>query len=296
MFQQSETDIHNLYQALHIAVPGACIFTSVSVPSSESELDPNIPTVRVRPETQPDPSNDLLIDALDDAAAVTTTLINQPDSVLIDTLDDASAVAAILVDQLDSMLIDALDDASAVTGTLLDHPDSVLIDTLDDASVLVSGSQPDPVNDVPDNASGPSWMANNPGNNVAEDSGNYDCNIPAPLTALYQSDYKLINDSELLIEAERLFCELTISDSEASAIKEATVAQHDCVAWKEQRKGRLTASLFHDVFVRKPTTDPVPLLKKVMGYEQSDLGHIPSIRWGVQNENDAREKIDVSRT
>ena len=150
MFQQSETDIHNLYQALHIAVPGACIFTSVSVPSSESELDPNIPTVRVRPETQPDPSNDLLIDALDDASAVTTTLVNQPDSVLIDTLDDAS--------------------------------------------VLVSGSQPDPVNDVPDNASGPSWMANNPGNNVAEDSGNYDCNIPAPLTALYQSDYELMND------------------------------------------------------------------------------------------------------
>jgi len=136
-------------------------------------------------------------------------------------------------------------------------------------------------------------MANNPGNDVTEDSGNYDCNVPAPLNALYQSAYELMNDTELLIEAERLFCELTISDSGVSAIKEGTVAQHDCVAWKEQRKERLMASLFHNFFVWKPTTDPVPLLKKVMGYEQSDLGHIPSIWWGVQNENIAREKYAV---
>jgi len=34
----------------------------------------------------------------------------------------------------------------------------------------------------------------------------------------------------------------------------------------------------------------MPLLKKVMGYEQSDLSHIPAIRWGIQNESTAREK------
>jgi len=170
-------------------------------------------------------------------------------------------------------------------GTQPDPNNDLLIDTLDNASADAS--------DVSGNAFGPRWMANNPSSDVTEDSGDSDCNVPASLTALY---HELMNDTKLLTNPEGLFCEMTISDSEVSAIKEATVAQHDCVAWKEQRKGRLTASLFHDVFVRKPTTDPVPLLKKVMGYEQSDLGHIPSIRWGVQNENDAREKIDVSRT
>ena len=124
-------------------------------------------------------------------------------------------------------------------------------------------------------------MENNPGNDVTEDSGNSDCNVPALLTALYQADYEIMKDTELLTEADGLFCEMTITDSEVSAIKEATVAQHDCVAWREQRKGCLTASLFYDVFVRKLITDPVPLLKKVMGYEQSDLGNISFIRWGV---------------
>jgi len=99
-----------------------------------------------------------------------------------------------------------------------------------------------------------------------------------------------MNEQELYKEAEKLFCAMTISDSEFSAVKEATVDQSDCAAWKEQRKRRLTASLFHEVFVRKPTTDSMLLLKKVMGYEQSDLSHIPAIRWGIQNESTAREK------
>ena len=93
-----------------------------------------------------------------------------------------------------------------------------------------------------------------------------------------------------MTKSEKLFCAMTISDSEVSAVKEATVDQSDCAAWKEQRKGRLTASLLHEVFVQKPTTHSMPLLKKVMGYEQSDLSHIPAIRWGIQNESTAREK------
>ena len=246
MCQLSDTDTQNLYQALHVVVPGACIFTSVSVPSSEPELDSNMPGI------QSGPDDNLLID---DVSVCTATVTDQPD-----VLDVSVLTATVVTD-----LPDVPDIASTLAAT-------------------ISGSQPDDVPPVTD------LTASSSGNDITGDYGSTDSNIPAPLTALYQAGYELMNDEELATEAERLFCEMTISDSDFGVIKEATVAQNNCAAWTEQRKGRLTASLFHDVFVRKPTTDPVPLLKKIMGYEQNDLSYIPSIRWGIQNENTAREK------
>jgi len=52
----------------------------------------------------------------------------------------------------------------------------------------------------------------------------------------------------------------------------------------------LTASVFHDVLVCKSLTSPVPLVKKIMGYDKNDLSQVPAIRWGVQNENFARHQ------
>ena len=62
------------------------------------------------------------------------------------------------------------------------------------------------------------------------------------------------------------------------------------VQWRDQRSGRIIASLFHDVYVRKESTDPEPLVKRIMGYEQNDLSHVPAIKWGVQNECVARQQ------
>ena len=41
--------------------------------------------------------------------------------------------------------------------------------------------------------------------------------------------------------------------------------------------------------MHKKSTRPEPLIKRVMGYEQSDLSHVPAIKWGVGNENVARQ-------
>ena len=120
--------------------------------------------------------------------------------------------------------------------------------------------------------------------NVDNDPDNV---IPAPLTALHQEKYEYFNNDELKKEAEKVFCTMTISDRETSIIKKATITQNDSVVWREQRNGRLTA---HDVYVRKESTDPEPLVKRIMGYEQNDLSHIPAINWGVQNESVARQQ------
>ena len=115
--------------------------------------------------------------------------------------------------------------------------------------------------------------------------------IPVPLTTtLYCEHYNQMNSEELEKEAERVFCSMSISVRDAETIQRATIMQQSCAQWREQRNGRITASLFHDVYVRKESTHPDLLLKRIMGYEQNDLSYIPAINWGIQNENSAREQ------
>ena len=113
--------------------------------------------------------------------------------------------------------------------------------------------------------------------------------IPAPLTALHKDLYYNMANDELEKEAEKLFCDLSISEQEAEALVDATIMQQASAQWREQRNGRLIGSIFHDIYVRKRSTGPESLIKRVMGYEQSDLNHVPAIKWGVENECVARQ-------
>ena len=68
------------------------------------------------------------------------------------------------------------------------------------------------------------------------------------------------------------------------------MAHHACAVWKEQQKGRITASKFHEVYTFRNLSHPNNLVKQVLGYENDDLSHIPAVRWGITNENTARKK------
>ena len=122
----------------------------------------------------------------------------------------------------------------------------------------------------------------------SETSANF-VTIPAPLTALHKDLYYNMANDELEKEAEKLFCDLSISEQEAEALVDAIIMQQASAQWREQRNGRLTDSIFHDIYVRKRSTGPESLIKRVMGYEKSDLSHIPAIKWGVENECVARQ-------
>ena len=57
------------------------------------------------------------------------------------------------------------------------------------------------------------------------------------------------------------------------------------------RNGRITA-ISHDVYVRKESTYPGPLLKpimRIMRYKQNDLSYIPAVNWGIQDDINARK-------
>ena len=61
--------------------------------------------------------------------------------------------------------------------------------------------------------------------------------IPAPLTALYCERYNEMNVEELEKEAESLLYTMSISMRDAEAIQKATIMQHSCAQWREQRNG-----------------------------------------------------------
>lgn len=73
----------------------------------------------------------------------------------------------------------------------------------------------------------------------------------------------MLTAADLQISAEKVFVELSIADVECQEIEKVAYLQSKSIGWKKQRNGRLTASMFHDVFVRKFTTT-----QRVMGYDQ----------------------------
>ena len=55
-------------------------------------------------------------------------------------------------------------------------------------------------------------------------------------------------------------------------------------------KWALDSFSFSQFVCLKKSTNPEPLVKRIMGYEQGDLSHILAINWGVQHESVARQQ------
>jgi hypothetical protein len=64
-------------------------------------------------------------------------------------------------------------------------------------------------------------------------------------------------------------------------IEQCTRGQSNNEVWLEQRKGRLTASILHEV--SNTITKTTPLVAKVFGKSQS-IDHVPAIQYGHANE------------
>jgi len=88
---------------------------------------------------------------------------------------------------------------------------------------------------------------------------------------------------------------LSLNDNSIKELEKATRDQSSSFVWMQQRRGRITASNFHDVYnkVKKilrergkeVKTKVSPLLTKLL--EPKDLGNIPAIQWGKLHERDA---------
>lgn len=79
----------------------------------------------------------------------------------------------------------------------------------------------------------------------------------------------------------------TCSEEECKDIERYTRNQRENSLWYEQRCGRVTASCFHDITSRKNTSSPDNLVMRFL--TRKDISNIPAIKWGIDNEDKARE-------
>lgn len=130
--------------------------------------------------------------------------------------------------------------------------------------------------------------------NFAVEEGN---DYPLPITEIAEA----VKQQEGLSEQamlETFMSKLSFNDSQLNELEKATKGQASNKIWKEQRRGRITASNFHDVSTKvqaimasrgatKPAT--TPLLVKLT--QDINLDHVDAIKWGRKNEEKASESF-----
>ena len=114
--------------------------------------------------------------------------------------------------------------------------------------------------------------------------------LPPPLTTLYDRKCKGLNKSQLFNACQSAFEAITITTEEAIYLEQSTRLQAQSSVWFEHRKGRLTASKFGQISRTNPTCPSLSLLKDVMQYSQSLSLQHPSLKWGVDHEDTARQQ------
>ena len=260
-----ELSAENVCKALYKVVPTACLFTSVSFISEEQIQSSNIHSTPL--------SNN--------SSAQSTETSDDPPAQLMETPGDPPA-----------QLIETPGDPPAQLMETPGDPPAQLMETPGDPPAQLMETPGDPpaqLMETPDDPPAQSTEAPNALPLSSETS--MQAALLAPLTDLYDESYELLSATDLQISAEKVFVELSVTDIECQEIKKATCLQSKNTEWKKQRNGRLTASIFYDVFARKATTTkPFAIIQRVMGYDQKDLNFLPAIKWGNDNEDRARQE------
>lgn len=86
--------------------------------------------------------------------------------------------------------------------------------------------------------------------------------------------------------------QMPLSTDVCNEVELRTRGQSDNKLWFEARKGRITASLFHDVLKRKESTNPGKLVEKIIGENNEQLT-TAAIKWGLKHENIAKKRYQA---
>jgi hypothetical protein len=106
--------------------------------------------------------------------------------------------------------------------------------------------------------------------------------LPQPLTTLYNDVNKKMTPLELQQKCDNVTDSLIVSSDECEYLKQSTVNQSNSVTWHEQRVGRITASVAHDVLHTSIDKPAKSLIKKIC-YQNKQV-NVPSLTWGRENE------------
>ena len=113
--------------------------------------------------------------------------------------------------------------------------------------------------------------------------------LPLTLPSLQKPKYSAMNDAELRDACKDVFATgMFVTHEEVNYLEESTRLQSQSLLWFQHRSGRITASKFFAV--KRASLDPPPtsLVKQLM--ERSTISsHVPALRWGIDNEDVARQ-------
>ena len=115
--------------------------------------------------------------------------------------------------------------------------------------------------------------------------------VPNLLTTLYDLKYKKMKEDELASAVKGI--QLNVTEEEALFLEKATKSQSRTCLWYDHRIGRITASMFGRVYKCAETKYPTALVKSIMQYSHVNPA-IPSLKWGRDNEDHARENYRTS--
>ena len=116
------------------------------------------------------------------------------------------------------------------------------------------------------------------------------CKLPPTLTSLEKPKYAGMTEEELKAACREVFATgIVVTREEAAYLEESTRLQSQSLLWFKHRTGRITASKFLAFKRASLCSPPSSLVKQVM--ERSAISsHVPALRWGIDNEDVAREE------
>ena len=108
--------------------------------------------------------------------------------------------------------------------------------------------------------------------------------LPAGLRSLYGGG----EHADLAARCEEVANSLEVTADEARYVEESTRLQSQSLVWFEQRAGRITSSVAHDVLHTRMEAPAKSLIKKICSDTPSKL-NVPAINWGRDKESVARD-------
>ena len=110
--------------------------------------------------------------------------------------------------------------------------------------------------------------------------------LPPHLSRLYSIDNHLLSREHLTSKCLEVFTSLTCSQDQVDKVEVLTRRQSKCSLWFEYRKGRLTASNFHEIcHTNSDSISNISLVKKILHY--TPVTTSAAMKWGVLHKSDA---------
>ena len=279
----------HLYESLFKVNPTACLFTIIPEPETSPSIMPPLCTMdRQISDRQDDSTAQITGDSIT-LCIDKTTVQTIEDTATLDTTeritDDSTTQITneALTQTTRDIAVQIMEDTTADNTTTQITNDTVIqlaedtTTSTDNATVQIVHDTSSYITDVQDCSTIISESS------IATDSLNSNL-----IVDYFDLKYQELDDASLLAKAKEIFLTMKVSDRECGAIEQSTKQQRECDNWFTYRKGRITASLFHDIYVLKAKTDPKKLISKLLS--SPNLSQIPAVKWGIDHEDLARQE------